>query len=411
MRAIFWVGASFVTIGILSAQPVPSCRGPAELERDLATKPSTDAYNAKGAYFANKHQVSCAIAAFAAAIRLDPNSADSHFNLALALREKRDLKRATQEFRTAVRLNPDMVPAHNALGTALLETEQSDAAEIEFQAALKLQPDSVYALDGLSKALIQQKRYGAAIGYLRKAPPDPGLQINLSVALSKNGNTEEAIAILQGLLKADPGLAEAHSNLAVIYALQNRFREAADEYYQALRYDTANDTSRISLVRALVILGEFNDALPFIQDYLKRHASDGDGLTLRGTIYRGLGDYVRAEADLRRGVQAKPEDYDARYNLGFVLAKLARQQEALPHLEKALQLRPDSTEARFQLASVLKTLKQDDRARIEFAAVGEQKNRSVQENVAGMKSNQANAFLQAGETAKAIELYREVLRK
>jgi tetratricopeptide (TPR) repeat protein len=175
----------------------------------------------------------------------------------------------------------------------------------------------------------------------------------------------------------------------VIYALQNRFREAADEYYQALRNDAANDTSRISLVRALVVLGEFNDALPFIQDYIKRHSSDADGLTLRGTIYRGLGDYVKAEADLRRGVQIKSDDYDARYNLGFVLARLSKPQEALPHLEKARQLRPESTEARFQLASVLKTLKQDDRARIEFAAVGEQKNRSVQENVAGMKSNQA----------------------
>src|SRR5579864_2983691 len=377
MRARFWFGAFFIGGTILSAQPAPSCKGPTELERDVAAKHSTDAYNAKGAYFAEKKQLSCAIAAFESAIRLDPNSADSHFNLALALREKRDLKRAAKELQTAVRLKPDMVTAHNALGTTLLETEQTGAAEVEFQAALMLEPDSLYALDGLSKALIQEKRYAAAIGYLRKAPPDPGLQVNLSVALSKNGNTDEAIAILHGLIKADPGFADAHSNLAVIYALQNRFRESADEYYQALRYDAANDTSRISLVRALVILGEFNDALPFIQDYLKRHATDGEGLTLRGTIYRGLGDYVSAEADLRRGVQTKPENYDARYNLGFVLAKLAKPQEALPHLEKARQLRPDSTEARFQLASVLKTLKQDDRARTEFASVGEQKNRKI----------------------------------
>src|SRR6266481_1394872 len=49
---------------------------------------------------------------------------------------------------------------------------------------------------------------------------------------------------------------------------------------------------RTWLVKALVILGEFNDALPFIQDYLKHHATDGEALTLRGTIYRGLGDYV-----------------------------------------------------------------------------------------------------------------------
>src|SRR5438445_13727327 len=121
MRTRFWLGASFFTCSILSAQPAPPCTGPSELERDLAVKPSTDAYNAKGAYFAEKGQLSCAIAAFESAIRLDPNSADSHFNLALALREKRDLKRAAKELQSAVRLKPDMVTAHNALGTTVLE--------------------------------------------------------------------------------------------------------------------------------------------------------------------------------------------------------------------------------------------------------------------------------------------------
>src|SRR5882672_400662 len=114
MRARFWLGA-FFTGSIVSAQLAPSCKGPVELERSLAVKPSADAYNAKGAYFAEKKQLSCAIAAFESAIRLKPNSADSHFNLALALREKRHLKRAAKELQTAVRLKPDLVAAHDAL--------------------------------------------------------------------------------------------------------------------------------------------------------------------------------------------------------------------------------------------------------------------------------------------------------
>jgi tetratricopeptide (TPR) repeat protein len=111
MRARFWLGAFFITGSILSAQPAPSCNGPAEMERNLAAKPSPEAYNAKGAYFAEKKQLSCAIAAFESAIRLDPNSADSHFNLALALREKRELKRAIKELQAAVRLQPDLASA------------------------------------------------------------------------------------------------------------------------------------------------------------------------------------------------------------------------------------------------------------------------------------------------------------
>ena len=304
MQIRFWPCTFVATCGVLFAQPSPPCKGPVELERALAAKPSADVYNAQGAYFAERRQLSCAIAAFESAVRLDPKSADSHFNLGLALREKRDLKRAAQELKIALRLEPRMAAAHNALGTTLLETGQLEAAEIEFQAALKLDTGSIYAFDGLSKSLIEQKRYAAAIGCLQNAPLDPGLQINLAVAHSRNGNTDESIGILQKLIETDPGSAEAHSNLAVIYALRNRFRESADEYYQSLRLDASNDLSRISLVRALVILGEFGNALPFIQDYIKGHPADGDGYTLRGTIYRGLNEYAKAETDLRRAVRA-----------------------------------------------------------------------------------------------------------
>ena len=407
----FWFGASLVTFGVLSAQPSPPCKGPVEMERALSTKPSAEIHNAMGAFFAEHRQILCAIAAFESAVRLDPNSADSRFNLGLALRENRDLKRATVALKSAIRLDPKMASAHNALGTTFLETGQFLAAETEFQVALKLDAGSIYAFDGLSKSLIEQKRYAAAIGQLQNAPPEPGLRINLAVALSRNGNAKEAITVLQKLIQSDAGSAEAHANLGVIYALENRFRESADEYYQALRLDASNDISRISLVRALVILGEYGDALPFIQDYIARRPSDGDGYTLRGTVYRGLDEYANAETDLRHAVRVKPADYDARYNLGFVLAKLNRPQESLPHLEKARQLRPKSAEARFQLASVLRALKLDDRAREELNAVKQQKQQSVKEDVAGTKANQANAYLQAGETGKAIELYREVLRE
>ena len=395
--------------GGLLAQP---CRGPAELERDLAAKPSAAAYNAKGAYFAAKKQLGCALAAFEAAVRLEPGSADSHFNLGLALRDKREDKRAMQEFRTAVRLDPAMEVAHRALGTTLLDSGQAAEAETEFQTALRLQPRSTDALDGLSKSLIEQKRYTAALEVLKQAPPaDPGLQMNLAVALTRSGNPEQAVEVLKTLLKADPSLSEAHSNLAVVYALQNRFRESADEYHQSLRLDPANDVSRIALVRALVILGEFQDALPFVQDYVQRHAANGEGYKLRGEVYRGLGEHRKAETDLRRALLGAPDDYDVRYNLGFVLAKLARPLEALPHLEKAKQLRPDSTEARFQLATVLKALKQDERARVEFQFVEQQKRRTAMENVAGTKSNQANVLLESGDVSQAIALYREVLQE
>ena len=122
---------------------------------------------------------------------------------------------------------------------------------------------------------------------------------------------------------------------------------------------SANDVARISLVKALTALAEFDEALPLIQDYARQKPADLEAHYLLGAVYRGLGQYAAAELELKRAVAWNPNHYDVHYNLGFVLARQGKPQEALPHLKKALELHPDSSEARFQLAGVLRALQVD----------------------------------------------------
>jgi len=68
-----------------SAQTPAVCHGPAEIERALAKQASANAYNALGAWFAQRNQINCAIPAFRSAIHSNPNAWEGHFNLALAL--------------------------------------------------------------------------------------------------------------------------------------------------------------------------------------------------------------------------------------------------------------------------------------------------------------------------------------
>ena len=92
-----------------------------------------------------------------------------------------------------MRLKPDNAVGHIALGEALGELEQDEAAVEEFKRALQAEPRSVPALDGLAKALIAQKRYSAAIAYLKDAPTDPMLQDDLAVAYSSSGDVAQAV--------------------------------------------------------------------------------------------------------------------------------------------------------------------------------------------------------------------------
>jgi tetratricopeptide (TPR) repeat protein len=160
----------------------PDCQGPAELEKIIRTHPSAGAYDALGAYFGQHQKLSCAISAFESAIRLEPDSWEAHFNLALALLQNHQPEPAARELRIAIRAKPDDPLGHTALGMALSELNQDDAAVEEFKLALKADPKSVPALDGLSKALIAQQRYSAAMAVLEGAPADPKLQNDLAVA-------------------------------------------------------------------------------------------------------------------------------------------------------------------------------------------------------------------------------------
>ena len=166
----------------LAAQEPPACRGPAELEQIIASHPSAGAYDALGAYFGQRRQFPCAFTAFESALRLEPNSWEARYNLALALLESGNAERAVRELRVAARLRPATPLTHTTLGMALGELGRIDAAIAEFQTALKLDPKSVPALDGLTKALIDQKRYTAAISRLKNAPADEALQLNLEKA-------------------------------------------------------------------------------------------------------------------------------------------------------------------------------------------------------------------------------------
>src|SRR5262245_1318275 len=80
----FWHGFQFEAYAVTQQS---QCKGPAEIEKAIATAPSADAYNALGAYFAKRGEMPCALTSFEKALRLSPRSWETRYNFALALME------------------------------------------------------------------------------------------------------------------------------------------------------------------------------------------------------------------------------------------------------------------------------------------------------------------------------------
>lgn len=107
MRFLNSFGCLIIGFKVLLAGTTPGCTASPELERALTTRPSANAFNAAGAYFAQRQQLRCAVNAFESALRLDPDSWEGHYNLGLALLEKAEPARAAKELRLVVRQHPE----------------------------------------------------------------------------------------------------------------------------------------------------------------------------------------------------------------------------------------------------------------------------------------------------------------
>ena len=79
-----------------------------------------------------------AIPQFERALQLNPDSAEAHNNLGLALAQQKKWDAAIAHYERALQLNPDSAETHQNLGVALAAQGKLDEAMQHFQQALKL---------------------------------------------------------------------------------------------------------------------------------------------------------------------------------------------------------------------------------------------------------------------------------
>jgi tetratricopeptide (TPR) repeat protein len=104
-----------------------------------------------------------AIPHFRESLRLNSDSAPTHYNYGLALSMLRQYGDAVREFETTVRLDPSHAEGHNNLGAMLHVTGQFDRAAAEYRKAIELRPDNAEAHANLGRLLLLQGKGGEAV--------------------------------------------------------------------------------------------------------------------------------------------------------------------------------------------------------------------------------------------------------
>jgi tetratricopeptide (TPR) repeat protein len=182
-----------------------------------------------------------ALAHFRESLRLNGDSAPTHYNYGLALSMLRQYAEATREFETTVRLDPDHAEGHNNLGAMFHVSGQFDRAADEYRKAIELRPDNAEAHANLGRLLmLEGQPAGAAASFDRALALKP-----------------DVVSALTGLswiraTSADPGL--RRPGQALTLADRARQLTGGDD---PLAFD--------SMAAGYAALGEFDAAVRAVQ--------------------------------------------------------------------------------------------------------------------------------------------------
>jgi tetratricopeptide (TPR) repeat protein len=274
---------------------------------------------------------------FAKASSLEPGAWEPLYGLGRAALARKDYAKSVEHLERALAINPQAGPVHYPLGLAYKGLGKNAEAETH----LRQRSDTdVSPVDPLMRALdelldssvayhsrgVNAGRAGAwaeAVTYFRKAaaldPTNASVRLDLGVALSRSGQTKEAVEQVQRARQLAPHLAKAHYAAGVL-ALGTRDRDAVDAFLAALRDDPGLTAAHLAVAHALQRTGRSQEALPHYLEVVARDPADLEARFGSAIALVRLGRYQEAAKQLTEGSTAHPEEARFRHALARLLA-------------------------------------------------------------------------------------------
>lgn len=279
---------------------------------------------------------------------------------------------------------PQQLEAIRTGGFANLKAGNWEAAHTAFEKALSIEPKDGQSLYGSALALFNLRQVPEADARLEVlfSAVRPGKETDqlladslvLSAVISAvEKRVSDAITKLQKATGLIPIHFDAH------FALGRACFESGDIEQAALAFRRAADIrpdhhqARFFLATTLERSGRSAEALKEYREILRRNKNSAEGNLGFGILLLKTEGDRSAEglAALQRAVALDEKVYEGQTELGKVLIRLGRPQEAVVHLQKAARLAPDNPEPHFQLAIAYRKLNRRSDADAETAIVKE----------------------------------------
>jgi predicted O-linked N-acetylglucosamine transferase (SPINDLY family) len=270
-----------------------------------------------------------AIAGYRAFLQQQPQHAEANRLLGLALFGRGEVASAREALENAVRLAPPNAALFNDLGNARRAGGDKAAAVEAFSAAIKAEPGFAFAHFNLADTLLE-------VGDIQRA----------------SAAYDDVIA--RGFAGID---GDFHVNRGLCRFRLGDAPGALDAFRTALALEPGHSRAATRLSDLLQRLGQHRDAVMFLTGFLDKQRASLETLLSLGSGFLGLRDYPRALGLFERLAAAKPPAPKALIGKGLALSGENRHEEALAALDAAIALDPRDADALIGKGVALKALR------------------------------------------------------
>lgn len=212
-------------------------------------------------------------------IRMSPNSASAHKDLAIIFLNKRLFDYAEDEFKTALKLEPNNFDILFEYGNYLYSISKNNDAERFYTEALELQPDNVLALVFMALNKLVLNQLDEAKKYIMKAieiePNHEYVQFCTGRILFAQGEYDEAKRYLIKAVESNPDI-ETLNTLALTYYNLNDFDQALNIFLNIHKKSPKSVSVLMDIARCYENLGQKEDALLFLDKLIEIFPDDED---------------------------------------------------------------------------------------------------------------------------------------
>jgi len=157
-------------------------------------------------------------------------------------------------------------------------------------------------------------------------------------------DTKNAVKAYETAITLDPNRDDSHTKLGNLYFAENRYKEAEQEYKEAVRINPSAN-NHYSLGQAYLGLELYNDARNQFNEIITQAPESPNGYFGMGQALSGQEQYQEAIYKFQKALQYDSQLYDAHAEIGYVYADMGEMdlaQQKLNYLESQDPLLADS---------------------------------------------------------------------